>query len=82
MMTPDAFVRLVRLPAALTAPGDTLAGAAASGRAFGRHTVLLPLCSTLIYWAAGYIFAALKVISVFMPILIGTPGYKRIGELT
>lgn len=51
MMTPDAFVRLVRLPAALTAPGDTLAGAAASGRAFGRHTVLLPLCSTLIYWA-------------------------------
>ncbi|MDJ0376865.1 SCO3242 family prenyltransferase [Cryobacterium sp. PH31-L1] len=51
MMTPDAFARLVRLPAALTAPGDTLAGAAASGRAPGADTVLLPLCSTLIYWA-------------------------------
>ncbi|WP_241992157.1 SCO3242 family prenyltransferase [Cryobacterium lyxosi] len=51
MMTPDAFARLVRLPAALTAPGDTLAGAAASGRSLGPHTVLLPLCSTLIYWA-------------------------------
>ncbi|TFD59471.1 4-hydroxybenzoate polyprenyltransferase [Cryobacterium sp. Hh7] len=50
-MTPDAFARLVRLPAALTAPGDTLAGAAASGRSLGPHTVLLPLCSTLIYWA-------------------------------
>ncbi|TFB88741.1 4-hydroxybenzoate polyprenyltransferase [Cryobacterium sp. TMT1-3] len=50
-MTPAAFARLVRLPAALTAPGDTLAGAAASGRSLGPHTVLLPLCSTLIYWA-------------------------------
>ncbi|WP_174777078.1 SCO3242 family prenyltransferase [Cryobacterium sp. TMT1-2-2] len=51
MMNPNAFARLVRLPAALTAPGDTLAGAAATGRSLGPHTVLLPLCSTLIYWA-------------------------------
>ena len=51
MMTTQAFARLVRLPAALTAPGDTLAGAAASGRTLGPQTALLPLSSTLIYWA-------------------------------
>ncbi|MBB5642331.1 SCO3242 family prenyltransferase [Cryobacterium roopkundense] len=51
MMTASAFARLVRLPAALTAPGDTLAGAAAAGWPFGARTALLPLSSTLIYWA-------------------------------
>lgn len=51
MMTAHAFARLVRLPAALTAPGDTLAGAAASGWPLGRRTALLPISSTLIYWA-------------------------------
>ncbi|KGJ72391.1 hypothetical protein GY21_15800, partial [Cryobacterium roopkundense] len=50
-MTASAFARLVRLPAALTAPGDTLAGAAAAGWPFGARTALLPLSSTLIYWA-------------------------------
>lgn len=51
MMTPQAFARLVRLPAALTAPGDALAGAAATGWPIGPRTLFLPLSSTLIYWA-------------------------------
>ncbi|GLU47988.1 SCO3242 family prenyltransferase [Nocardiopsis ansamitocini] len=42
---------LVRLPAALTVPGDTLAGAAASGWPNGRRTWALPVASTLLYWA-------------------------------
>lgn len=46
-----ALARLVRLPAALTVPGDTLAGAAAAGWPLGRRTVLLPLASALVYWA-------------------------------
>lgn len=46
-----AFARLVRLPAALTVPGDTLAGAAAAGWPMGRRTALLPLSSAFIYWA-------------------------------
>lgn len=47
----DALARLVRLPAALTVPGDTLAGAAAAGWPMGRRTALLPLSSALVYWA-------------------------------
>jgi 4-hydroxybenzoate polyprenyltransferase len=45
------FARLVRLPAAFTAPGDVLAGAAAAGWPMGNRTALLPLSSILIYWA-------------------------------
>ncbi|MFF2777430.1 SCO3242 family prenyltransferase [Streptomyces sp. NPDC058052] len=47
-----ALVELVRAPAALTVLGDTLAGAAASGRppAPGR-TVRLAAASTCLYWA-------------------------------
>ncbi|GAA3747320.1 4-hydroxybenzoate polyprenyltransferase [Spinactinospora alkalitolerans] len=42
---------LVRLPAALTVPGDTLAGAAAADWPDGRRTWALPVASTLLYWA-------------------------------
>jgi 4-hydroxybenzoate polyprenyltransferase len=44
-------VELVRAPAALTVPGDTLAGAASAGWPAGRRTALLPLASTCLYWA-------------------------------
>lgn len=46
-----ALARLVRLPAALTVPGDSLAGAAAAGWPMGRRTALLPVSSALVYWA-------------------------------
>jgi 4-hydroxybenzoate polyprenyltransferase len=46
-----AFADLVRLPAALTVPGDTLAGAAAAGRPLGRRTWALPAASACLYWA-------------------------------
>lgn len=51
-MSPSAgdLAELVRLPAALTVPGDTLAGAAAAGR-LGRRAVALPLASVSLYWA-------------------------------
>ncbi|WP_129667558.1 SCO3242 family prenyltransferase [Phytoactinopolyspora endophytica] len=42
---------LVRLPAALTVPGDSLAGAAAAGWPLGRRTCALPVASTCLYWA-------------------------------
>lgn len=45
------LVELVRAPAALTVPGDTLAGAAASGWPGGARTALLPVASTCLYWA-------------------------------
>ena len=45
-----ALVELVRLPAALTVPGDTLAGAAAAGRV-DRRAAVLPLASVSLYWA-------------------------------
>jgi hypothetical protein len=53
-----ALAELVRLPAALTVPGDTLAGAAAAGR-LGRRSAprsiarsaTLPLASVSLYWA-------------------------------
>jgi 4-hydroxybenzoate polyprenyltransferase len=42
------WLRLVRAPAALTAPGDTIAGAAAAG---GRPRVSAAGASVLLYWA-------------------------------
>jgi 4-hydroxybenzoate polyprenyltransferase len=49
------LVELVRAPAALTVPGDTLAGATAGGWPGGwpggRRTALLPIASTCLYWA-------------------------------
>jgi UbiA prenyltransferase family len=46
-----AFVSLVRAPAALTVPGDTLAGAAAAGQRLRGRRLLLPLASVCLYWA-------------------------------
>jgi 4-hydroxybenzoate polyprenyltransferase len=46
-----ALVELVRLPAALTVPGDSLAGAAASGWPLGRRHWLMPMASACLYWA-------------------------------
>jgi UbiA prenyltransferase family len=45
------LVELVRLPAALTVPGDSLAGAAAAGWPHGRRTWALPVASACLYWA-------------------------------
>ena len=45
-----AFAELVRLPAALTVPGDTLAGAAAAGPLRAR-AVAMPAASVALYWA-------------------------------
>ncbi|WP_116950306.1 SCO3242 family prenyltransferase [Jiangella endophytica] len=42
---------LVRAPAALTVPGDSLAGAAASGFPYGARTAVTPLASACLYWA-------------------------------
>ncbi|PFG41604.1 4-hydroxybenzoate polyprenyltransferase [Isoptericola jiangsuensis] len=42
---------LVRLPAALTVPGDSLAGAAAAGWPCGARTAALPVASACLYWA-------------------------------
>jgi 4-hydroxybenzoate polyprenyltransferase len=50
-MRPRDFAELVRLPAVLTVPGDTLAGAAAAGWPLGRRTWALPVASTCLYWA-------------------------------
>ncbi|MFI9584347.1 SCO3242 family prenyltransferase [Streptomyces sp. NPDC052236] len=44
-------MQLVRAPAALTVPGDTLAGAAAAGRPFGTGMPVLCLSSVCLYWA-------------------------------
>lgn len=49
--TPRAVVELVRAPAALTIPGDALAGAAAAGWPFKAATAGLALSSTFLYWA-------------------------------
>lgn len=48
---PRVVAELVRAPAALTVPGDTLAGSGAAGRPFGPATAGLALSSTLLYWA-------------------------------
>jgi hypothetical protein len=45
------LVELVRLPAALTVPGDSLAGAAAAGWPHGRRSWALPVASACLYWA-------------------------------
>jgi 4-hydroxybenzoate polyprenyltransferase len=45
------LVELVRAPAALTVPGDTLAGAASAGWPSAARTALLPVASTCLYWA-------------------------------
>ncbi|MFF4841933.1 SCO3242 family prenyltransferase [Streptomyces collinus] len=42
---------LVRAPAALTVPGDVLAGALAAGRPAGGRTLLLAASSVSLYWA-------------------------------
>jgi hypothetical protein len=46
-----ALIELVRAPAALTVPGDCLAGAAAAGWPFGRATGGLAAASVCLYWA-------------------------------
>ncbi|MGH3871641.1 MAG: SCO3242 family prenyltransferase [Pseudonocardiaceae bacterium] len=46
-----ALARLVRAPAALTALGDTLAGAAAAGRPLRGRRLALPVASVALYWA-------------------------------
>ncbi|MEU0537531.1 SCO3242 family prenyltransferase [Amycolatopsis tolypomycina] len=46
-----ALAELVRAPAALTVPGDAVAGAAASGWPFGRRTLALTGASVCLYWA-------------------------------
>ncbi|MEO5665709.1 MAG: SCO3242 family prenyltransferase [Nocardioides sp.] len=45
------LAELVRLPAALTVPGDSLSGAVAAGRPFGRRGALMPAASICLYWA-------------------------------
>lgn len=52
-MTPDlaSVVQLVRAPAALSVPGDSLAGAAAAGWPFGRRSVGLSAGAVCLYWA-------------------------------
>ncbi|QFY10124.1 4-hydroxybenzoate polyprenyltransferase [Nonomuraea phyllanthi] len=44
------LIELIRAPAALSVPGDVVAGAAAGG-ALGRRTVGLACSSVLLYWA-------------------------------
>lgn len=51
MTTLGDLAELVRAPAALSVPGDTLAGAAAAGWPAGRRTALLPVASVSLYWA-------------------------------
>ncbi|RCW45777.1 4-hydroxybenzoate polyprenyltransferase [Halopolyspora algeriensis] len=49
-MEPRSVIQLVRAPAALSVPGDVLAGAAA-GRTFGAATPALAASSCCLYWA-------------------------------
>ena len=51
MTTLRDLAELVRAPAALSVPGDTLAGAASAGWPAGRRTALLPVASVSLYWA-------------------------------
>lgn len=46
-----ALAELVRLPAALTVPGDSLSGAVAAGHPLGRRGALMPAASICLYWA-------------------------------
>ncbi|GAB3893074.1 hypothetical protein GCM10027612_42020 [Microbispora bryophytorum subsp. camponoti] len=50
MTTLRDLIDLVRAPAALSVPGDVVAGAAAGG-ALGRRTIGLACSSVLLYWA-------------------------------
>lgn len=50
-MNVRAVVELVRAPAALSVPGDSLAGAAAAGWPFGRRSVALSASAVCLYWA-------------------------------
>jgi 4-hydroxybenzoate polyprenyltransferase len=52
-MTPSlaSVIELVRAPAALSVPGDALAGAAAAGWPFGRRSVALSASAVCLYWA-------------------------------
>jgi 4-hydroxybenzoate polyprenyltransferase len=52
-MTPDlrTVAELVRAPAALSVPGDSLAGGAAAGWPFGWRSAALPAASVCLYWA-------------------------------
>lgn len=47
----NPYLDLVRAPAALTVLGDTVAGAAASGRPPRGRRLLLPLSSVALYWS-------------------------------
>jgi 4-hydroxybenzoate polyprenyltransferase len=47
----NAWIALLRAPAALTVPGDTLAGAAAAGRPLRGRRCVLPLASVALYWS-------------------------------
>jgi 4-hydroxybenzoate polyprenyltransferase len=49
--TARALAELVRAPAALTVPGDVLAGAAAAGRPLDRRVALTASGSVCLYWA-------------------------------
>lgn len=44
------LAELVRAPAALTVPGDVIAGGSSAGWPAGRRTWLLPVASTALYW--------------------------------
>ncbi|MEU2540900.1 SCO3242 family prenyltransferase [Streptomyces iakyrus] len=48
---PAAWAELVRAPAALTVPGDVIAGAVSARRPLGRRVVGLAAASTCLYWA-------------------------------
>ncbi len=45
------LAQLVRLPAALSVPGDTMAGLAAAGGPLTARTLALPAASACLYWA-------------------------------
>jgi hypothetical protein len=47
----NAYLQLVRAPAALTVLGDTVAGGAAAGRRLRGRRLLLPLSSAAFYWS-------------------------------
>ena len=47
---PRVLAELVRAPAAMTVPGDSLAGAAAAGWPFGPRTLAVATSSVCLYW--------------------------------
>jgi 4-hydroxybenzoate polyprenyltransferase len=50
-LRPRAVVELIRAPAALSVPGDSLAGAAAAGWPYGGRSVALSASAVCLYWA-------------------------------